>query len=209
MKTTLLAMIASTVLGTSAMADNFDYTTTTLTATTGNLEFSAMGAIDNSNLSSEDAFAVGAGAYVLPHTVGTMDAEVFVFGAYGEVNSVGAVALGAEYLLSTSMDASTLTFGVEGAYAALSDDFSNGDVFVTPSVNLEVALTEAVAVFSEVDYAFNASDDFASTGGTIELGMAFAVTDMVAVRPSVVRGFDTADGLDTDTQAAVELTFNF
>jgi hypothetical protein len=208
MKTTLLAMIASTVLGTSAMADNFDHTTTTLTATTGNLEFSAMGTIDNSNLSIEDAFVVGAGAYVLPHTVGTMDAEVFVSGQYGEVDSAGTVRLGAEYLLSTSMDASTLTLGVEGAYVALSDDFSNGDVFLTPSVNLEVALTDAVAVFGEVDYAFDASDDFNGKGGTVELGMAFAVTDMVAVRPSVVRGFDT-NGLDTDTQAAVELTFNF
>jgi hypothetical protein len=208
MKTTLLAMIASTVLGTSAMADNFDYTMTTLTATTGNLEFSAAGVVDNNDMSFEDAFVVGAGAYVLPHTVGTMDAEVFVFGTYGEVESVGAVALGAEYLLSTSMDASTLTLGVEGAYIALADDFSNGDVFVTPSANLEVALTDTVAVFGEVDYAFNASDDFTGTGGTVELGMAFAVTDMVAVRPSVVRGW-TEDGLDTDTQAAIELSFNF
>jgi hypothetical protein len=127
---------------------------------------------------------------------------------YGEVDNVGAVALGAEYLLSTTMAASTLTFGVEGAYIAPSTDFSNGDVFITPSVNLEVALTDGIAAFAEVGYAFNASEDFANIGGTFELGMDFAVTDTVAIRPSMVRVFD-ADGVDEFTQAAVEVVFNF
>jgi hypothetical protein len=208
MKTTLLAMIASTVLGTSAMADNFDHTATTLTATAENLQFSAMGTIDNTEISLEDSFVVGAGAYVLPHTVGALSSEVFVFGKYNEVESNGTVAIGAEYLLATSTDASTLTFGVKGAYVASSDSFDSGDVFVTPSVNLEVTLSDIVAVFGEVDYAFDASDSFTGVGGTAELGMAFAVNDMVAVRPSIVHDFDNGS-LDSATQAAVELTFNF
>jgi hypothetical protein len=207
MKTTLVAMIALTVFGTSAMADNFDYTTTTLTATSGNLEFSATGVFDNSATEFEDSYTLGAGVYVLPHTVGAWDAEVFVFGEIGENAADEFGVVGAEYLLTTTMDASTLTLGTEAAYVMV-DDYDNGEFIVTPRANLEVAVTDTIAVFGEVAYAFNATEDFADLGGAVELGMDFAINDMVAVRPSIVRGFDT-DGFADDTQAAVELTFNF
>jgi hypothetical protein len=63
-------------------------------------------------------------------------------------------------------------------------------------------------VFGEVDYSFNASEDFADLGGIVQVGLDVALSDMVAVRPSVMRGFDT-DGLGDDTQAAVEVVFSF
>lgn len=191
---TLLAATAAMVtMGTAAQADNTQVTTT---VTTDNMKFNVSSDFDGDN-------SVGAGIYVLQHNVGTSHAEVFVSGSYA---SDDMTSVGAEYVLTTYAIGTTIELGAEAMYSADINDFSNGDVMVTPSVNVAYNIAPKFDVFGEVGYAFKANDGFAAQGGTVEAGVDFALTDTVTITPSVIRSFDT--GAD-DTQAALELRFKF
>lgn len=202
MKTMILSTIAAAFMATTVSADTFDNTVLVTTVTTGNLEFSASTTVGD----SVDNYLVGGGATFDLGKVGTMDSKVFVFGQYANVATVGVAAVGAEYTLSQEFDRTTVELTGQAAYVALTEDFGNGDLFVTPSANVEYAMTDRVAVFGEVGYTWNATNDFHAEGGYGQVGLDVGLTDTVGVRPSIVKPFDSASD---DAFAVIELKFNF
>jgi len=206
MKTFVLAAVAALGLGTAASAADFDVNSFTTTVTTGNLEFSASTLFGEDLAGFGDDFAVGAGVYVLPHTLGTLDAEVFVFGAYADLGDETFGALGAEYIATSTEEGSALEFSLQAAYVGLTDDFSNGDVILTPSVNLTMELAPQIGLFGELGNSWNASEDLTNEGGYAEVGLNVALTDAFTISPSVVQSFGNAGD---DMSAAVEIKLNF
>jgi hypothetical protein len=188
----MIATTAMFAIGTAASAD---------TTVTTNVETNGMKFAISSDLNGDNS--VGAGIYVLQHNVGKSHAEVFVSGAYSadEMASVGA-----EYVLTTYAIGTTIELGTEVMYVAAVNDFSNGDVMVTPSVNVAYNIAPRVDVFSEVGYTLKANDGFTGQGGNVELGVDFAMSDTVTLTPSVVRSFNTTND---DTHAALEIGFKF
>jgi hypothetical protein len=189
----MIATAAMLTIGTAAIADNTKVTTS---VATNGMKFNISSDLDGGN-------SVGAGIYVLQHNVGKSHAEVFVSGAYGTGDEV---SVGAEYVLTTYAIGTTIELGTEVMYVAPATDFSNGDVMVTPSVNVAYNVAPMLDVFGEVGYTFQANDGFSNQGGTVAIGVDFALTDTVTLTPSVARSFDTASN---DTQAAFELGFKF
>jgi hypothetical protein len=214
MKTMILSAVAAALISTAASADAFDnavFRTSAeafdnavlmTTVTTGNLEFSAATIVDT----NVETYVLGGGAYFNLGPVGELDATLFVFGQYANIADVGVGVVGAEYILSKYSDRTALELTGQVAYVALTDDFDNGDVFLTPIVNFEYNMNEEVAVFSEVGYTWNLSNDFNGDGGYVQVGLDVGITDLISIRPSIVKPFDAV--LDGEI-AVVELNFNF
>lgn len=206
MKTLVIAAAMALGITSAASADDFDTNLLTTTVTDGKLEFTATTNVGSDFDGVGDVWTLGAGAYVLEYDLGRGESEVFVFGEYTELNDQGVGTVGAEYIYTEVNNGATLEVAGQVAYVADTSDFGNGDVFVTPRVGLEFMASEQFALFGEVGYTWNASEDFAQAGGYGELGVDFGLTESLSLRPSVVKPFDTAND---DAYAAIELEFQF
>lgn len=199
MKTTVMAAFAAIALSSAAMADDFDANRLTTKVTVDNLEFSVSTDVSNSLDGFGDTWAIGAGLTVLEYDLGSGVSDLFVFGRYEDatVNT----QLGAEYTWTVVKNDTTVALAGEALY-----DFNRDAVLVTPSVNVEYAVSRSVDVFGEVGYTWDASNDFARDGGYLEVGADLALSEAVNLRPSVVQGFD--DGAE-DAQFNLELGLKF
>jgi len=206
MKTLVISAAMALGLSSVASAGDFDTNRLTTTVTDGTLEFTATTNVGSDFNGIGDVWTLGAGAYVLEYELGAGTSEVFVFGEYTEVNDQGVGTLGAEYIYTETREGATLELAGQVAYTADTSDFGNGDVFVTPRVGLEFMVTDQLDMFGEVGYSWNASEDFTATGGYGELGVDVSLNDNLAIRPSVVKPFDTAND---DAYANIELEFQF
>lgn len=206
MKTFVLAAVAAMGVATAATADNFDTNLLTTTATYGDLEFSASTTVDSGLDGFGNDFVLGVKGTVLSYELGAGTSDVKVYGQLGEVAGDEFGVLGAEYVWTTAVaDNATLELTGDAAYVMF-DDFDNGDLVLTPSAELTVAVTQGVAVFGNVGYSWDATNEFARLGGFGEVGLDVGLTDTVSLRPSLVKPFDTGND---DLMGALEVEFRF
>lgn len=205
MKTLVIAAIAALGFSTAATAGDFDTNLLKTTIVTDNLQFSVQGTIGSELDNLGDAWMFEGGAYLFPHTVGTFDGEVYLFGQLGEAFDGTFGAVGAEYILTRGFTGGEFEVSGTVNYVML-DGLDNGDLLLAPRARLTIDATDSVAGFGELGYGWNASDDFAALGGYGELGFEFGLTDNVMLSTSVVAPFETAND---DMFANIELKLNF
>jgi hypothetical protein len=205
MKTLVIAAVAALGLTSAAYADSFDTNLLKTTIVTDNLQFSLEGTVGSSLENLGDVWVFEAGGYVLPHTVGTFDGEVYLFGQFGEAFGDTFGAFGAEYILSTGFNGGEFEVSGTANYVML-NNFDDGELLLAPRARLTIDATDSVAGFGELGYAWNASNDFNGLGGYGEVGFNFGLTNDVMLSTSVVAPFETEND---DMFAKVELTLNF
>ena len=191
MKTTILAMVAAFGLTAgAASADDFDNTVASVTAEFSRYDLTIEGTEDDSY--TELSFGA--------NIVGGLDMSVTHY------HAVDAYGIGLDYTATTQVGAVEVWGVAEVEYVALDGDLDGGDFFATPTVGAGYDVTNAVTVWSEVGYTWNASESFDRVGGVAEVGVDFTLAENVTLTPSVVRTFDT--GAD-ESQLNLNLTFNF
>jgi opacity protein-like surface antigen len=205
MKTLVIAAVAALGLTSAVYADSFDTNLLKTTLVTENLEFSVAGTVGSDLDTLGDVWQFEAGGYILPHTVGTFDGEVYLFGQFGEAAGATYGALGAEYILGTDFNGGEFEMSATANYV-MYDDFDNGDLLLTPRARVTLDATDSVSGFGELGYSWVATDDFSDVGGYGELGFNFGLTNEVMLSTSVVAPFETAND---DMLAKIELTLDF
>jgi opacity protein-like surface antigen len=181
------------------VAENFDNTVASVTANIGRYSFTVEGTEDTGFTQLE------VGANVLSYGINdNLNSTLDVYGVW--YHSDEQVGLGVDYTVTYSVNDLSV-YGVANLeYVANENDFNDGDFFTAPTLGASYQLTDKVGAYTEVTYAWNASDDFSKVGGEVELGANFALADNIALNPALVRSFDTAN--DT-TQLRVGLVLDF
>lgn len=200
MKNTLLTIaVALGLTANTALANNFDNTVASVTAEFGQFDLTVEGDSDNGYTKLQF------GATVLNYNISeAVSSELDVFAAhYNRVNSYG---IGVEYSATYRADTLALWGITKIEYIGQSDDFSNGNVNVTPKLGAGYVVNDTVEVWSEVGYTWVASNEWNATGGVVEVGADFALAENVTFTPSVTRRFDVAA---EETQLNLGVTFNF
>lgn len=193
MKTTMIALATVAGLATSAAyAGDFDNTGVDFVFTSGNLSFAA-------ESTDGELDALETRVNVLPHSLGFADADVTAYAGYSVITDEAYA--GAKYNVVKDIEALKLYGSLGAEY-----DVGTTDWTVTPKVGADYVVAEKLSVFAEVSYDYNASQDWAKMGGEAALGVNYAITDAVAIRPSVVRTFDTGAD-ETNLNVAVALAF--
>lgn len=199
MKTTLFATTAIVGLMTGAAnADDFDNTTFETVLYSGKYEFSLSGDTDNGFNNT------AVGMVLFPHEVGTLNASVYTELGYNFDDN--EVSVTGEYQMFKNYDFGELYGAVAVDYVTLDDDLDSGDWGLTPHIGAVYDVTNKASVFAEVGYSWNMTQDWDATGGYTEVGVDFSVSDNVALTPSVIRTFDTAND---EYQANLTLGISF
>jgi hypothetical protein len=131
-----------------------------------------------------EATALTFGVAVLPHAIGSADADLTLGFEYGIQSE--DLSLSAAYGLTKNYGKQSAYADVEAAYTIDSADWD-----VTPTVGTAYRFNDKLAAFGEVSYTWEASNDWAAAGGAFEVGARYALTDDLALTPSLVRTFDT------------------
>lgn len=196
MKTFMIttALIAS--MATGAMAADFDNTQMNVMLQRDNLSF-GLETVDG------EATALTFGVEVLEHTMMGADASVSLGAEYGVVSE--DFTFTAAYGLEKGLGKMTVYGDVEAAYTVASGSI-NGGWTATPTLGASYQVSDKLDAFGEVSYTWDVSNDWNSVGGAVEVGADFAVTETVALRPSLVRTFDTAND---ETNFKLEAVLNF
>lgn len=199
MKLSLIAVLTATTMSTAAFAGNFDNTVMSVTAQSGALSFNIEG---NQNDGYTNMEVRGE---VLSYSMGeNIDSKLNLFVGHNRI--ADQMTAGAEYSVVYSPNALNIYGSAEVAYTASTNDLSNGDIYVTPTVGVSYVFAEKLTGFSEVSYAWNASDSWRKQGGAVEIGLDYAVTPSWSIAPSIVRTFNTANN---DTQLHLATVFRF
>jgi hypothetical protein len=199
MKLTLIAALAATTISTAAVAADFDNAVVSVTASSGALAFTLEGNQANGYTNMEIR------GKVLTYSMGKdVESTVDVFVGHSRV--ADQMTVGTGYTMVYAPNAWSFYGSAELAYVAATNDLSSGDVFVTPTAGASYVFAEKFAAFGEVSYAWNVSNSLAATGGSVELGIDYAITPTWTVTPSLVRTFNT--GAD-DTQLHIATRFAF
>jgi hypothetical protein len=194
MKLTILAIATSLTVATSAAAGDFDNTTASVNAEWDRFEIELNGSTDNGYDS------VKLGAEVLSYGLGenTTSALDVYLKHYDLGDEVG---LGAEYTVTYAPSALSFYGSADLEYRTEADVFR-----LTPTVGTAYEVSKVTTVWGEVGYTWDVTNDWARKGGKLEVGADFAVADNVALSPSVVHRFDTAND---DTQLNLGLNLKF
>ena len=159
---------------------------------------------------------VGLGYAVLDYNIaGSVFTTVDVFARYytgsntmlNSYYSDGDAGIGAVGTIGYGYREANFYAGVGYEYIADADTFENGNGFVTPIVGMSYDFSRSVALFTEATYKVDASSDWQTVGGTVEVGADFALNDTVSLRTSVLQEFDVT-GRDA-TQIRTGLTVSF
>jgi opacity protein-like surface antigen len=196
MKSVLLATAAVAVLGTAAMADDFDNNTATLELYRDNVAFS-LGTV------AGEATSLGVDVAVLPHEVLGATADLTLGAEYGVVTE--DLTVSATYGVSKEFNAVTAYGQLEAAYTVASGS-TDGVWLATPLVGASYRFNDKLSAFGEVSYSWDATNDWAQQGGLVEVGATYNIQDGLYVRPSVTRSFDTAAD---ETNVAIKLGMAF
>lgn len=200
MKNILLAtaLIASLSATAVAAAENFEATEVVTSFNSGLLKFS-LGTVDG------ELNTVKTGANVAAYTLGNFDMSTDVSLSYGRLSDT--LDLSVDYNAKTAVNPSLTVYGTAGvSYVTPTSDLSAGDAFFEPTLGASYAVAKKADAFAEVSYAWNMSDSWARDGGSVEVGVDYALSETATVTPSLVRTFDT--GADT-TNLKLELGFGF
>ena len=196
MKTFLTATVFS-ALASSVYAEDFDHTKF-------NLELYRDNTIVKVETVQGEATELSLGAYVLDHKVFGADADVFLSAGYNI--PAESFVLSAEYNVEKQISYHTNVYGSLTAEYSIEDDAKTGEWQVTPLIGSTYTFNDKVAAFREVSHDFDASNDWNGTGGLVEVGLNYNVTDGVYLRPSVTRTFDTASN-ETNVGLTVGLAY--
>lgn len=195
MKNTVFVTAAAfaVVAASAAVAEDFDNTELTVTANAGQFEFVLEGTAD----AGYESITVGYEALSYnanENTTGALDLYV------ANRRATDEFSVGAEYTMTYTRDALSV-YGVADA-----EYFIDTEVLtLSPTLGASYVAAEAVTVWGEVGYTWDATNDWAKQGGLAELGVDFAVADNVTLAPSVRHYFDGAD----TTQAHLGVNFSF
>ena len=148
-----------------------------------------------------EATSLSFGVAVLPHGALGADADMTLGLGYGIITE--DLTFSAAYGLSKHYDKLNVYGNVEAAYTVASGE-ANGDWDVTPTVGTAYRVNDKLAVFGEASYSWDVSNDWNSTGGALEVGTRYALSDDIAFTPSIVRTFDTgADATNLNVEVAL------
>ena len=152
-----------------------------------------------------DNWELRGGFEALSYSVAGGVSTLTFYGEFGAVNANEFGAVGAEYDWTTALSQATdLTLEADVAYVMF-NDFNDGDVLVTPNANLTFYATDNLAVFGEVGYTWDATNDWTRQGGYTELGVDIAASDSISIVSSVIKPFDS---IDDDVRGSLEVKFN-
>lgn len=196
MKTVMIASAIAMSLATAAVAADFDDTAVSVVLERDNLTF-GVDTVDG------DASALTFGVAVLPHTVAGADADVTLGFEYGI--QAEDLTFSAAYGLSKNYGQLSVYGDIEAAYI-IASGAGKGEWEVTPTVGAGYNVNEKLTAFGEVAYTWEASNDWNAAGGALEVGARYALSDDLALTPSLVRTFDTGDDA-TNLKLEVGLRF--
>ena len=179
-----------------AFAADFDNNGVDLKFTNGNLQFDV-------NTVNGELDAVGAGVTVLQGELAGFRTGVDVKVAYNL--NAETIAASAAYVAAKEFGAVNVDASLKGVYT-VNDNGGQGIVTAEPSVTVGYVFADKAAAFTEVGYAWNVSDSWAAEGGYAKVGIDYAVSETVSLKPSLVRTFDT--GAD-ETNANLEVALAF
>jgi hypothetical protein len=195
-----MTIIATAIFATTATASANDFKATEFVATaySGALEFS-LGTVDG------ELNTITTGATIAEYQLGQFDTLVYTSLEYGRLSNTLDLSL--EYKAQTEIAPALILYGsTTVSYVAPTTDLSAGDVFVAPKLGVAYAATDSVGLFGDVEYSWNASNSWTRSGGVLEVGLDYNVSDSIVITPSVLRTFDTA--ADT-TNFKLELGLRF
>lgn len=193
---TLMLSTALVLAATAAFAADFDNNSVDLVLERDNLTFGV-------SSTGGEATDLSVGVTVLPYEVLGADADLTLGANYGIESE--DFTLSATYALSKSYGQVNVYGSLEAAYE-IESGASNGDWHATPTAGVAYNVSEKLTAFTDVDYTWDASNDWTTEGGSVELGARYTVTDAVALTPSVVRTFDT-EADETNLNLKVALRF--
>jgi hypothetical protein len=196
--TTAAAIVALSAT-TAHAADDWDNTTYGVEMISGPLDFSID--VDNDGLTD-----VEVGYTALEYNIGENVESNVRFALSTGIREEDDVAVIGQYNISMMATPSLLIYGTAEVAYATDSGFSDGDWLVEPSAGAAYSITDTVAVYGEVGYTWDMSNDFDQLGGYVEVGLPVAVTDAIVVTPSVSQSF----GTDNDVaNFRLEATFMF
>lgn len=193
---TLMLSTALVLATTAAFAGDFDNNSVDLILERDNLTFGV------STLNGE-ATDLSLGVTVLPYAVMGLEADLTLGAEYGIQSE--DFTLSGKYALSKDINQLNLNGAVKAAYT-INSGADEGAWMVTPSVGVKYNVNDKLAAFGDVSYDWDASNDWARTGGAVEVGARYALTDDLALTPSLVRTFDTGAD-ETNLNVKVALRF--
>lgn len=196
MKTFMITSALALSLSTAAMAADFDNNGVNLVLERDNLTFGLESV-------AGEATAFNFGVAVLPHSVLGADADLTLGAEYGIQDE--DFTLTAAYGLQKHYGQVKVYGDLEAAYTIASGD-AEGTWAATPTVGAAYLVNDKFTAFTEVAHTWDVTNDWARQGGTVELGARYALTDDVALTPSLVRSFDT--GAD-ETNLNLEIGLRF
>ena len=181
---------------TAAFAGDFDNNSVDLVLERDNLTFGV------STLNGE-ATDLSVGVTVLPYTVMGLDADL-TLGAEYDIQWEN-FTLSGKYEVSKNINDFNVNAAAKAAYT-IESGVDEGTWMVTPSVGVKYNVNDKLAAFGNVSYDWNASDEWTRAGGEAEVGARYALTDDLAITPSLVRTFDTGAD-ETNLNVKVALRF--
>lgn len=189
MKKLLLATACVTALGSAAFANDFDNSTFEVVATHNALTF---GLVTTEN-DGYDSLYVGYDA--LSHSVGIGESYV-TFGAEYFIDA-DQTALSVTH--NTVINNGDLSFVVAPQLTYLSEEstLSDGDVYFEPTLGVAYVVNPTVGLFADVQYSWNASEDWLKSGGEVRVGADFVVASNVTLTPYVSHTFDVPSAEDS------------
>lgn len=196
MKTFMITSALALSLSTAAMAADFDNNGVNLVLERDNLTFGLESV-------AGEATALTFGVAVLPHSVLGADADLTLGAEYGIQDE--DFTLTAAYGIFKHYGQVNVYGDLEAAYTIASGD-AEGVWAATPTLGAAYLVNDKLTAFTEVSYTWDVSNDWTRDGGSVELGARYALTDDVALTPSLVRTFDT--GAD-ETNLNLEVALRF
>jgi len=200
MKSTFIAVAASAAMlfTTSAVADNFDKSTYTITANSGDMEFQLDGNVEDS------VTGFSTGMYFLSRNALGTDTRVFADIGYDRITE--ELSAGVEYQMSRKF-LPVYVYGEIGAeYRTAAADLGEGEWYTSPLVGVSYQLGERASAYGEVSYEWTMTDSWAGNGGVVEVGIDYAIAHDIVLTPAVVRTFGTAND---NTQFNLGIAFAF
>jgi opacity protein-like surface antigen len=192
----ILITTALVFAGTAAMAADFDNNSVDLVLERDNVTLGV------STLDGEPT-DLSLSATVLPYTIMGLDADLTLGAKYGIQSE--DFNLSAEYELSKNISKLNVNAAVKADYT-IASGANDGVWAVTPSVGAKFNVNNKLSAFGDVSYEWDASNDWARAGGAVEAGARYALTDDLAITPSLVRTFDTGAD-ETNLNVKVALRF--
>ena len=195
MKKILLATTLMT-LATGAFAADFDNNGVDLKFTNGGLQFDV-------NTSNGELDSAGVGVTVLKGELAGFRTGVDAKLSYALESET--IAASAAYTAAGDYGPVNVNTSLKGVYT-VEHDGGDGVVTFEPSVNAGYVFSDRAEVFTEVGYTWNTADSWAQEGGYVQVGVDYAVSETVSLKPSLISTFDT-DANETNANLEVALAF--